>query len=82
MGKPAVALLGLCTGLAAGLLLGYLVFREGGPAPSAVSAVPPDTSAAEHFFYRATDSTLSRHTVRSSGNQVVHTVDTIPLSRQ
>lgn len=87
MGRTGLVLLNLVIGLVVGLLLGYAFFhgsnqpqqtqhqQEGMSHDTDVSA-PADS---QHYYYRLSDTTISRHTVSGSGDDLHHRVDTLKV---
>jgi hypothetical protein len=71
MSKPGLSILSMLIGLAAGILVGYLIFTHSAPEPPA-----PD---AQHFYYRLNDSMIARHTISVSESLLGHDVDTVAI---
>ncbi len=79
MSKPGLFLLSICAGIVIGLLLGYTFFHGAGAKPPSASTDPIDTSRANEYFYRLSDSLAARHTVSGSESGVAHHVDTVAI---
>lgn len=74
MNRLGLAVLGTLIGLAVGIVIGYAVFTEKTAKP-----VPPE---AQHYYYRLSDSTMTRHTISVTDSGVSHTIDTLTVGQR
>lgn len=74
MNRLGLAVLGTLIGLAVGIVIGYGLFTEKAPKP-----VLPE---AHHYYYRLSDSTMTRHTISVTDSGVSHTIDTLAVGQR
>ncbi len=74
MNKLGLPVLGTLIGLAVGIVIGRALFTEKAPKP-----VLPDV---QHYYYRLSDSTITRHTISVTDSGVSHDIDTLTVGQR
>ncbi len=76
MNRLGLPLLSALIGLAVGIVAGYALFTEKTARPA------PAAPEVQQYYYRLSDSTITRHTISVTDSGLSHTIDTLAVGRR